>query len=126
MGWNASYADARASHVVAIYPECVWGLETSDVADFAPSTLFIGFGGPDDRMLATDFDRSGLSSHLGDRKIEQIEPADHFSAMPVCTIAGEAILAEENDDPVRTDPAGSDRSAMHVEVVNLIAEQLNH
>ncbi len=123
--WNASYADARVTHVVAIDPGLVWGLEQSDVVDLLPSTLVIGFGGDGDRMLATDFDRSGFSNYLGDRRIERFDPAYHFSAMPICTPAGEAILAEENDDPVCTDPAGTDRAAIHARIVNLIAEELN-
>ena len=122
--WNASYADARVTHVVSIDPGFVWGLEKSDVAELVPSTLVIGFGGEADRMLATDFDRSGLTRHLGARKIERFDPAYHFSAMPICTAAGEAILADENDDPVCTDPGGSDRAAIHERIVDLIAQQL--
>lgn len=122
--WNASYADARVTHVAAIDPGFIWGLEPLDIADLVPSTLVIGFGGDEDRMLATDFDRSGLSNHLGDRKTERFDPAYHFSAMPLCKLAGEAILAEEGDDPVCTDPAGSDRAAIHARIVALIAEEL--
>ncbi len=122
--WNASYADSRVTHVVAIDPGFVWGLEPSDIANLAPATLIIGFGGDGDRMLATDFDRSGLSSLLGDRRIERFDPAYHFSAMPVCTEAGEAILVEENDDPVCTDPERSNREAIHASIIGMISEEL--
>jgi len=122
--WNANYADARVTHVAAIDPGFVWGLEKSDIAELVPSTLVIGFGGEGDRMLATDFDRSGLSEHLGERRTERFDPAFHFSAMPICTPAGEAILAEDKDDPVCTDPNGSDRAAIHAGIVAMIAEEL--
>lgn len=122
--WNASYADARVTHVAAIDPGFVWGLEQADIAELLPSTLFIGFGENEDRLLATDFDRSGLSAFLGERRIERLAPAYHFSAMPICTPAGEAILAEERDDPVCTDPAGSDRVAIHEQIVDLISQEL--
>lgn len=122
--WNSSYTDDRVTHVAAIDPGLVWGLEQSDVADLLPKTLMIGFGDERDRLLGTDFDQSGLASHLGDRRIERLDPAYHFSAMPICTPSGEAILAEENDDPVCTDPAGSDRAAIHARIINLIAEEL--
>lgn len=122
--WNASYSDERVTNVAAIDPGFVWGLDQSDIADLVPSALVIGFGGDGDRMLATDFDRSGLSDHLGDRKIVRFDPAYHFSAMPICTPAGEAILVEENDDPVCTDPAGSDRARIHATIIDLIAEDL--
>ncbi len=122
--WNASYADNRVTHVAAIDPGFVWGLEQSDIDNLVQATLVIGFGSGGDRMLATDFDRSGLSALLGDRRIERFDPAYHFSAMPVCTGAGAAILAKENDDPVCTDPEGSDRGAIHDSIVRMIAEEL--
>lgn len=122
--WNASYADARVTHVAAIDPGFVWGLDQSDTADLVPSPLLIGFGGDSDRMLATDFDRSGLGALLDDGRVARFDPAYHFSAMPICKPAGEAILAEDMDDPVCTDPAGSDRSAIHDGIIDLLAEEL--
>lgn len=122
--WNENYGDGRVTHVAAIDPGFVWGLEASDIADLTPSTLVIGFGGDGLRMLATDFDRSGLSSLLGQRRIERLDPAYHFSAMPLCKPAAEAILAEENDDPVCTEPDGSDRASIHARIIALISEEL--
>lgn len=122
--WNASYADARVTHVAAIDPGFIWGLEAADLVDLVQSALLVGFGSDADRMLATNFDQSGLADLLDDRRIEQMDPAFHFSAMPLCTPAGAAILAEENDDPVCTDPEGTDRAAIHARIVALIAEQL--
>ncbi|PIE08505.1 MAG: hypothetical protein CSA74_02085 [Rhodobacterales bacterium] len=86
------------TQVAAIDPAFVWGLEKPDIADLLPSTVVVGFGGDGDRMLATDIDRSGLAGHLGERRIERFDPAGHFSAMPMCTPSGEAVLAAENDD----------------------------
>jgi len=75
-------------------------------------------------MLATDFDRSGLSAHLEGVEITRFDPAFHFTAMPVCKPAGEAILAAEQDDPVCTAPAGTDRAAVHAEIIEMIAASL--
>lgn len=122
--WNSSYADRRVTHITAIDPGFVWGLKPADVTELVSSTLMIGLGGEKERMLATDFDRSGLSSLLKDRRIERFDPAYHFSVMPICTPAGEAILAEEHDDPVCTDPAGVDRAAIHARIVDLISAEL--
>lgn len=119
--WNASYADARITHVTAIDPGLVWGLDASNVDALLPSPLMIGFGGDQDRMSATDFDQSGLAGLLNEPTIVQFEPAYHFSAMPVCTDRGEMILEMENDDPVCTDPEGSDRAEIHAEIIDLIA-----
>lgn len=122
--WNASYADPRISRVAAIDPGFVWGLEPSDVAGLVPNAVIIGLGGEDDRMLATNFDASGLAELLSEVRIERLEPAFHFTAMPICKPAGEAILLEENDDPVCTDPEGTDREAIHMAIVDLMAAEL--
>ncbi len=122
--WNASYADTRVTEVVAIDPGFVWGLAPTDVTGLLPDTLMIGFGGAQDRMLATNFDQSGLAALMGEREVVQIDPAYHFTAMPLCKAEGEAILAADKDDPVCTDPAGSDRAAIHGRIVELIAGAL--
>lgn len=106
--WGASYADARIIHVTAIDPGFVWGLNESNVAGLSPNVHMIGFGGFHDRMIATNFDESGLTGLLPDAKITQFDPGFHFTAMPLCKPAAETILMEENDDPVCTDPAGTE------------------
>jgi hypothetical protein len=53
--------------------------------------------------------------------VELLAPANHFTAMPLCKPAGEAILAEEKDDPVCTDPAGGDRQTIHDRIIQRIA-----
>ncbi|GHB42256.1 dienelactone hydrolase [Pseudovibrio japonicus] len=122
--WNASYADARITHVAAIDPGFVWGLTAENAATLIPNVLLIGFGGAEDRMQATDFDQSGMASLLSDAQILRFDPSFHFTAMPLCKPEGEAILIEENDDPVCTDPAGTDRSSVHDDIIDAMAEQL--
>ncbi|MEO0829589.1 MAG: hypothetical protein AAFY03_03930 [Pseudomonadota bacterium] len=122
--WNASYSDDRITHVASIDPGFVWGLAPSDTAGLVPNVLMIGFGGEADRMLATNFDASGLSGLIDGATFKIFDPAFHFTAMPVCKPAGEAILKEEKDDPVCTDPEGTDRSMVHAAIVEAIAEEL--
>ncbi|WP_373634886.1 alpha/beta hydrolase family protein [Yoonia sp. SS1-5] len=123
--WNASYADARITHVTAIDPGFVWGLTAPDVAGLVPNLHMIGFGGPLDRMSATNFDDSGLTALLPNAKVTRFDPAFHFTAMPLCKPAAAKILEEEDDDPVCTDPAGTDRAAVHSEIISIIAEELD-
>ena len=75
-------------------------------------------------MLAVDFDKSGLAALMPKAQINRIVPATHFTAMPVCTPMGAAILAEEKDDPVCTDPVGTDRKAVHAEIIEMIVADL--
>ncbi|MCY4006810.1 MAG: hypothetical protein OXE84_08330 [Rhodobacteraceae bacterium] len=122
--WNKRYADPRITHVTAIDPGFVWGLDESNLTFLIPQTLVIGLGGANDRLPAADFDRSGLSDLMGGRRIERFNPAYHFTAMPVCKPSGAAILVAENDDPVCTDPAGTDRAAVHSAIIELMSGEL--
>ena len=54
-----------------------------------------------------------------------LSPATHFTAMPICKDKGAAILAEESDDPVCTDPSGTDRKTVHDQIIALIADKFN-
>lgn len=122
--WNASYTDARITHVTAIDPGFVWGLNAANVDGLTPNVQIIGFGGPLDRMSATNFDESGLTDLLPDANFTRFDPGFHFTAMPLCKPAAEEILKEENDDPVCTDPAGTIRAAVHSAIIDIIAEEL--
>ena len=122
--WNASYRDSRITHVAAIDPGFVWGLTEGETADPADNMLIIGLGAGEDRMLATDFDQSSFTTLVPRARIEHLAPAIHFTAMPLCKPAGAAILREENDDPVCTDPAGTDRAAVHVRIIDLLARDI--
>ncbi|PJI84293.1 putative dienelactone hydrolase [Yoonia maricola] len=122
--WNESYADARITHVTAIDPGFVWGLTAANVAGLSPNVHMIGFGGPLDRMRATNFDESGLTDLLPNARFTRFDPSFHFTAMPLCKPAAEEILEEENDDPVCTDPDGTDRAAVHTAIIDIIAEEL--
>ena len=85
--------------------------------------LLIGLGTGEDRLYATDTsaEGSGFEALVPDAKVKLLAPANHFTAMPLCKPEGEALLAEEKDDPVCTDPAGGNRQAVHDEIIALIA-----
>ncbi|MXQ07854.1 hypothetical protein GQ651_08340 [Alphaproteobacteria bacterium GH1-50] len=121
--WNTDYSDARITSVVAIDPGFVWGLEAGNTASLLPDAVLISLG-DETRMMATDFDESGLTGLLPDTRAVRLAPAFHFTAMPLCTETGPDILAEEKDDPVCTDPDGTDRKAVHDEIVGIIAGML--
>ena len=75
-------------------------------------------------MRATDFDASGLADLLPGATVDRHAPAIHFSALPLCKPMAEAILIEEGDDPVCTDPVGADRAAVHQAIIDRIAGDL--
>jgi predicted dienelactone hydrolase len=122
--WTASYKDARIRAVAAIDPGLTWELSAEDVRDVdQEKLLLIGLGTGADRLYATDTgpEGSGFEALVPNAKVELLAPANHFTAMPLCKPAGEAILAEEKDDPVCTDPAGGDRQTIHDRIIQRIA-----
>jgi len=120
--WNRSYRDTRVKAVAAIEPALHQGLNASHASDMVDRVLLIGLGQGADRLPDTDFSAPGttLTSILPLARIEVIAPAFHFSALPVCKPAGAAILAEDNDDPVCSDPSGTDRAAVHDRITRSI------
>lgn len=122
--WNASYSDLRVTSVVAIDPGFVWGLEEANVADLVPDAVLIGLGDRETRMSATDFTESGLAALISDARVLRLSPAFHFTAMPPCQPDGATILEAERDDPVCTDPPGTDRLAVHAAIIEVMAETL--
>ncbi|MDA9207408.1 hypothetical protein N9O61_00845 [Octadecabacter sp.] len=122
--WNASYLDPRFTHITAVDPGLMWGLTDNDVPDVTADVRLIALGDGEDRLLATNFDQSGFADLLPNVQINRFAPANHFMFLPLCKPEGAAILEDENDDPVCTDPEGSDRAAVHDAVIDLIAADL--
>jgi predicted dienelactone hydrolase len=122
--WTASYKDPRISAVAAIDPGLTWKLRADDVRDVQQDKiLVIGLGSGADRHYAADTTArgSGFEKLVPAARVEVLAPATHFTAMPICKPEGAAILAAEKDDPVCTDPAGSDRQAVHDQIIKLVS-----
>ena len=122
--WDADYKDARITHVAAIDPGLIWGLDADDAAALEPQVRLIGLGDGANRLPDTDFDASGLANLLPDARITRLVPAFHFTALPLCKPAGEEILRSEGDDPVCSDPSGANRAAVHQQIIDIIARDL--
>lgn len=124
--WTASHKDARVKAVVAIDPGLTWDMTAGDVRDLdQKSVMVIGLGTGLDQHYATDTSANGsnFDGLVPHAKKVVIAPATHFTAMPVCKPAGAEILAAERDDPVCTDPEGTDRAAVHQRIIGLAADQ---
>ena len=117
--WGADHADPRIQSVVAIDPGLTHGLGGEEVAGVQGDVLLVSLGQGPDRMPATDISAAGsnLIALLPEADVLEVAPAAHFSMLPLCKPAGAAILAEEKDDPVCTDPEGADRAAIHAQVL---------
>jgi predicted dienelactone hydrolase len=117
--WGQDHADPRIRSVMAIDPGLTYGLGIEEVTAVQGDILLVALGQGADRLPATNISAEGsnLAALLPDAKLVGIAPAAHFSMLPLCKPAGPAILAEEKDDPVCTDPKGADRAAIHARVL---------
>ncbi|NJS38863.1 MAG: hypothetical protein HC783_07415 [Rhodobacteraceae bacterium] len=117
--WGANHADPRVKSVMAIDPGLTYGLGPEAVAEVQGDILLVTLGQGADRLPATDISAKGsnLVALLPAAELLEIAPAAHFSMLPLCTAQGAAILVEEQDDPVCTDPAGADRVEIHASVL---------
>lgn len=122
VAWDAPYADPRVAHVAAIDPGLIWGLEAADADAVTADVLLIGLGAGEDRLLATDFDRSGLADLLPKARRAIAAPARHWSMLPVCKPGSAEIVAGETDYPICTDPPEANRAALHARIVELVAQ----
>lgn len=122
--WRADWRMPEVSSVAAIDPGLTYGIGRKMADDLAVPALLLTLGDEQDRLSATDLSAagSGLWAKLPDAARVVISPASHFTALPRCKPMGAAILAEENDDPVCTDPKGTDRAAVHAQVIDAIAD----
>ncbi|NJM30373.1 MAG: hypothetical protein HC855_09975 [Rhizobiales bacterium] len=122
--WHGIYKDNRIKAAVAIDPALTWGLSADDVKGLDLPVMLIGLGEGKDRLSATDTSAAGsnFEALFPAAKVEQIVPATHFTALGLCKPQGAAILEEEKDDPVCTDPPGTDRNAVTAKIVDLIAQ----
>jgi predicted dienelactone hydrolase len=122
--WHGSYKDPRIAAVAAIDPALTMGLKEADVAKLDVPVLLIGLGDGQDRLPATDTSALGsnFEALFPAAKVEHIVPATHFTALGLCKPDGAAILAEEKDDPVCTDPVGTDRKVVMKRIIVLIAK----
>jgi predicted dienelactone hydrolase len=118
--WGADHSDPRVRSVMAIDPGLTHGLSPEDVAGVQGDVLLVSLGQGADRLPATDIRAAGsnLLGLLPKAQLLEIAPAAHFSMLPLCNPEGAAILEEEKDDPVCTDPEGADRGVIHAQVLN--------
>jgi predicted dienelactone hydrolase len=125
--YEASYKDKRISSVAAIDPGLTWGLEARDVTGLDVPVLLIGLGQGSDRLDATNTSAtgSGFEALVPAARVEHIAPAIHFSALGICKPAGEALLLQEKDQAVCTDPPGTNRKAVLARIIELLAQHFH-
>jgi predicted dienelactone hydrolase len=114
--------DPRIGAAIAVDPGLTYAFTDAGVAAMNLPILLINLGG-EERWKAVDVSAQGsnLVGRLPRVEYATAGPASHFAFLGLCKPQGREILAEERDDPVCDDPAGTDRAAIHEEIIEQIA-----
>ncbi|WP_425039257.1 alpha/beta hydrolase family protein [Primorskyibacter sp. S187A] len=125
-GYAADTRDARITRAVIIDPG-FGGSAVPETLDGALSGITLINLGDADRLGAADVGPAGndLAQRLPDTNYIEIAPANHFTFLGVCKPGAAALLAEEGDDPICSDPDGADRKKTHGQLIDVIASGLN-
>lgn len=122
---EADVRDPRISAIVAVEPGITDALSDESIAAMTLPVQLVGLGAPDPwRGVDVSASGSNLAARLPDATYEMIRPASHFTFLGLCKPEAAKLLEAEQDDPVCTDPQGSDRETIHARVVETVARFL--
>ena len=124
-GFGAEARDPRISRAVIVDPG-FGGAVVPDTLQSALAGITLINLGDIDRLGAADVGPNGnnLASRLPDASYVEIAPANHFTFLGTCKPRAAALLEEAKDDPICTDPEGTDRAAVHLQLIEAIASGL--
>ena len=116
--FEADYRDDRIAKVIAVDPGLAYGASPKSIQDMDLPVLLMNLGIGRDRLLAADSGPTGngLSETLPKAAFFELAGSNHFTFLGLCKEGGAALLAEEGEDPICDDPAGTDRAAKHQEI----------
>ncbi|GAA6208529.1 dienelactone hydrolase family protein [Cognatishimia sp. WU-CL00825] len=125
-GYEADALDARITEAVIVDPGFGGSADPDSLEDVLEGITLINLGGAD-RLGAADVGPAGndLANRLPDARYIEIAPANHFTFLGTCKPGAADLLEEERDDPICTDPEGTDRAAVHDQLIEAIAAGLS-
>ncbi|MCB8820753.1 alpha/beta hydrolase family protein [Microvirga rosea] len=117
--FESDMRDSRISAAIAVDPGLTYAFTPESIAEMKLPILLINLGG-EERWKALDVTQNGsdLLRRLPNARYAVVKPANHFTFLSECKPQGRELLAEERDDPVCDDAAGTDRHQAHREIVD--------
>ncbi|WP_424974948.1 alpha/beta hydrolase family protein [Dinoroseobacter sp. S124A] len=125
-GYEADARDARITRSVAVDPGFGGSADPQSLAEALAGITLINLGDAD-RLGAADVgpDGNALAQRLPQTTYVELAPANHFTFLGTCKPGAVALLEDEKDDPICTDPEGVDRAVIHDQLIAAIAAGLN-
>lgn len=111
--FSAEMADGRFTSIVAVDPGFSYAAIPESVRHINVPVQIVTLGGNPWRTADVGSEGSGLVDLIPGVEHVVIPDAYHFSFFPVCTENAPQLLMEEGEDPICSDPEGSERGAVH-------------
>jgi predicted dienelactone hydrolase len=123
--FSADMAVPGLTQIIAVDPALSHTLVPDSLTSLPPVHL-IRMGTEEVIPPARDIGPMGsdLAARIPGATFTTIAPAWHFSFLGLCTPEAPAMLEAEGEDPICTDPPGTDRAAVHAQVIDDIATAL--
>lgn len=120
-GFSAKMKDDRISAAIAIDPAFTYVATDKSIAALTMPVSLINLG-TKNRLYAGDVGPKGskLAARLPNARYSVIAPAHHFTFLAECKPGADKVLEDEKDDPICTDPAKTDRKAVHAQIIKQI------
>lgn len=118
--------DPRIAKFIAIEPGMTYAINDTSIKDVDPDMLFIGLG-KEHGWKAADISEtgSGLLAKLGNPRHVVFAPANHLTFLGECVPGAAELLAKMEEDPVCSDPKGTDRAQVHRQIIDEISAFLS-
>ncbi|MEQ9344803.1 MAG: hypothetical protein RIG26_00030 [Thalassospira sp.] len=118
----ANAYDPRITKTVAIEPGMTYAVDEDSIKAVSNPVLFVRLG-IEHGWLASDLSETGsnLLARMEKAKMAVFSPADHLTFLAECVPGAVELLEEMEDDPICSDPEGTDRGMIHRQVVDELA-----
>lgn len=125
-GFEADTRDLRISRAVIVDPGFGGAADPDSFPRALAGMTLINLGEAN-RTKAADVgpDGNNLAKRLPDASHVVIAPANHFTFLATCNPGAAAMLEDDQDDPLCTDPDGADRAAVHDQLIEAISVGLD-
>ncbi len=122
-GFVGNAKDKRITKVISIDPGYTVAFDKASAKDIQVPVQFINIGRKN-RAFAADLEAEAnkVLSLIPGASYVVTDQGDHFAFLPPCKPEGAALLELDNDDPVCTDPEGTDRVEVHEQIQKYMEE----
>ena len=121
--YDMSHKDNRISFSIAVDPALSAAYKSDSLSAIEVPVSIINLG--DKEHIPAAINAREIPGQIPDATYHEIKGSSHFSFLGLCTKKAKYILLLTGEDPICTDPDGSERTVIHAEIKSLISTFLD-